>query len=101
MSNFGEIKKAFPQGEGGPLAVDEVENVGNDLYVIPDSATQGVPYNTSPPPAAEPLLKEKPLKGLHLNLMCRNFCSYIKNHKQIHFGFFQVIFSLFSKPAPD
>ena len=27
---------------------------------------------TSPPPTAEPLLKEKPLKGLHLNLMCRN-----------------------------
>ena len=27
---------------------------------------------TSPPPAAEPLLKEKPLKDLHLNLMCRN-----------------------------
>jgi len=54
---------------------DEVEK-NNDCFAI----------YTSPPPTAEPegelltgkrdhpgvLLKEKPLKGLHLNLICRN-----------------------------
>ncbi len=53
------------EGETGGLRSnsDEVKIVGNDLCVIPRNATQGVPYNTSPPPTAEPLLKEKPLKN--------------------------------------
>ena len=47
------VSPTEPTGEtGGPLAVDEVE-MNNDCYAI----------YTSPPPAAEPLIKEKPLRG--------------------------------------
>ena len=48
----------------GKVAAKLTDEVGknNDCYAI----------YTSPPPTAEPLLEEKPLKDLHLNLMCRN-----------------------------
>ena len=46
---------------------DEVEK-NNDCFAI----------YTSPPPTAEPLLEEKPLKGLHLNLMCRNMLKVVR-----------------------